>query len=273
MDDFEKKYIKKSDPKTRWVNDLSGKPFIEMIFIPEGTFVMGMNESTYEDEKPEREVYLSGYWIAKYPTTNAQFYRFIQETGYNVDDTSFLSHWIVQEDGTKVPPEELLQHPVVYVNWEDSMAFCIAYGLTLPSEAQWEKAARGDDKRTYPWGNEDPDVTKPPCNFRNLFGGTTPVGIFDGTRENYNGISIASGESPYGVQDMAGNVWEWCADQWDPKWLLHMGEHAVNPCNSGTIKKPGVSLEQIQEVCSKLYEKSEEQIDTSLEKNLEKNEK
>ena len=232
--------------QTKWVNDLNGQPFIEMIKIPSGNFTMGANESSYSSEKPERNVFLHEYYISKYPITNEQFYRFIQETNYTNTDENFLQHWIANPDGSKSPPEELLDHPVVYVNWMDCYVFCKTYGLTLPSEAQWEKAARGVDKRTFPWGNEEPDPSKPQCNFRNIFNGTTPVGIFDGSRDSYNGIPIQKGTSPYGIEDMAGNVWEWCLDEWDAYWLKNIGEKAEDPCNYQKRNSQGLTLEQVK---------------------------
>ena len=245
--------------QTKWVNDLNGQPFIEMIKIPAGNFTMGSNESSYSSEKPERNVFLQDYYISKYPITNKQFYRFIQETGYSGSDSSFLQHWDTNPDGTKSPPEELLDHPVVYVNWKDCYIFCKTYGLTLPSEAQWEKAARGTDKRIFPWGNDEPNPAKPKCNFRNIFEGTTPVGTFDGSRESYNGIPIQKGTSPYGVEDMAGNVWEWCLDEWDSNWLTKMGEEPKDPCNCKRIVRQGLIIEQIRSL-SIQHQEAEEQL-------------
>ena len=232
--------------QTKWVNDLSGQPFIEMIKIPAGNFTMGSNESSYNSEKPEREVFLQDYYISKYPITNKQFFHFIQETGYNTKGHNFLQYWVTNPDGSQSPPEELLDHPVVYVNWMDCYAFCKTYGLTLPTEAQWEKAARGTDQRLFPWGDTDPDPIKPQCNFRNIFEGTTPVGTFDGSRESYNGVPIQKGTSPYGVEDMAGNVWEWCLDEWDSKWLQNMGEDPKDPCNYQKRDRKGLNLNQVR---------------------------
>ena len=245
--------------QTKWVNDLNGQPFIEMILIPSGHFTMGSNTSSYNSEKPERNVFLHNYYISKYPITNKQFYHFIQETGYANSDDNFLQHWITNSDGTKSPPEELLDHPVVYVNWVDCYAFCKTYGLTLPSEAQWEKAARGSDKRIYPWGDEEPNSSRPQCNFRNIFDGTTPVSTFDGSRDSYNGIPIQKGTSPYGVEDMAGNVWEWCLDEWDSKWLENMGDNPVDPCNHKKRKQKGLSLDQIRAFSIQQQEVKEDQ--------------
>ena len=251
--------------QTKWVNDLNGQPFIEMIKIPSGNFTMGANESSYSSEKPERNVFLHEYYISKYPITNEQFYHFIQETNYTNTDDDFLQHWATNSDGSKSPPEYLLNHPVVYVNWTDCYTFCKTYGLTLPSEAQWEKAARGTDQRIYPWGNSEPDPAKPQCNFRNIFNGTTPVGTFDGSKETYNGIPIQKGTSPYGVEDMAGNVWEWCLDEWDSKWLQNMGDNPVDPCNRQKPTRRGLILEQVKALSIQYQEEVKQRLFSDTE--------
>ena len=92
-----------------------------------------------------------------------------------------------------------MNHPVVYVSWNDAQSFCEWAGLFLPTEQQWEKAARGTDGRMYPWGKDPP--TTDLCNFNSNVGDTTPVGRYS-----------PQGDSPYGIVDMAGNVWEWCED-------------------------------------------------------------
>ena len=124
--------------------------------------------------------------------TNQQYAAFIAATGREAPQ-----HW-----RGRTPPPELRNHPVVYVSWHDAVAYCRwlsqARGeeVRLPSEAEWEKAARGDqDRRAYPWGDEAPDEHR--CNFDINIGSTTPVGIYP------------AGASPYGCLDMSGNVWEW----------------------------------------------------------------
>ena len=231
---------------SKWVNDLHNQPFIEMILIPSGYFIMGSNNSGYLLESPEKEVFLHDFYISKYPITNQQFYHFIQESAYSNLDEDFLQHWETQPDGSKSPPNHLLNHPVTHVNWIDCCAFCKTYGLTLPSEAQWEKAARGSDKRIYPWGNNEPDPSCPQCNFHNIFNSTTPVGTFDGTRISYQGVPIQKGSSPYGIEDMAGNVWEWCLDDCDANWLKNIEDNPVDPCNYPKQTRRGLTLDQIK---------------------------
>jgi len=162
-----------------------GEP--EWITISAGEFWMG-------EEKVEHRVFVPEFQIARVPITNAQYQLFMQETGAQPPE-----HW---EEG--LPPKGDASHPVVDVSWHDARAYCEWLGkvtgkaIRLPTEAEWEKAARGDkDKRVYPWGDNF-DTAK--CNSSELeLRNTSPVGMFP------------AGASPYGVLDMAGNVWEWCS--------------------------------------------------------------
>lgn len=160
----------------------------EMVLVPAGPFKMG---------ERRREVYLDAFYVDRCPVTNAQFAVFVKVTGYRPVETGehrFLAHWRAGQ-----VPEALEDHPVVYVSWEDARAYAAWAGKRLPTEAEWEKAARGVDGRKYPWGKEDPA--------RRLAGakrGTTKVGSFP------------AAASPYGALDMVGNVWEWCEDVDDP---------------------------------------------------------
>ena len=156
------------------------------------------------DEQPQRKVYLDGYWMGQTPVTNAHYAAFVKATGRLA-----LRHW---SDG-KIPPGQE-QHPVIYVSWEDAAAFCAwASQLTgrkvrLPTEAEWEKAARGTDGRKYPWGNSDPTGSR--CNFadRNTDFRWRDKNVDDGYRNTSPVGHYPAGASPYGLLDMAGNVWE-----------------------------------------------------------------
>ena len=156
----------------------------EMVEVPAGEFIFG------EGEK-QRTIYLDTFWISKYPVTNAEYAEFVKATGHRAPD-----HW---RDGE--PPRDKLNHPVVHVSWHDAQAYAKWAGKQLPTEEQWEKAARGTDGREYPWGDEFDNSR---CNSRESgIGDTTPVGVYPG------------GVSPYGVHDMAGNVWEWTASAYE----------------------------------------------------------
>jgi formylglycine-generating enzyme required for sulfatase activity len=170
-----------------------------IVFVPAGEFLMGSND--FPDERSLHRVYLDNYWIDKYPVTNAQFQRFVSETGYRAQD------W--RSEFT--PGKE--NHPVTNVQDWDAIVFCEWAGKRLPNEAEWEKAARGTDGRVYPWGNQW-DGSR--CNVSGR--GTTPVDQFP------NSVS------PYGCYDMAGNVLEWCADWYEyEKFYTKFSDELPNP--------------------------------------------
>ena len=227
-----------------------------MVLIPAGDFLMGSSEeqiaryieqfhwaaSWYEDEKPQHTVYLDAYYIDKYEITNAQYKTFVDETSHSAPTASkeailevFKSTGqldvpdavvnaimekcepYIWKNGTYPPGKE--HHPVVLVLWEDANAYAQWAGKRLPTEAEWEKAARGTDGRTYPWGDEL-DATR--MNYDEHAGDTTGVG-------NY-----PSGVSPYGVYDMAGNVWEWVADWYDKDYYKYSPRKNPRGPKSGT---------------------------------------
>jgi formylglycine-generating enzyme required for sulfatase activity len=168
----------------------------EVAFVPGGTFTMGSER--YAHVQPQHVVDVVTFRIAKYPIANQQYARFVAATGHEPP-----SHW-----RGKAPPREINNHPVVNVSWYDARLYCewlsAVRGETvrLPTEAEWEKAARGTDGREYPWG------AAPGSNRANYgetkIGGTSAVGCFP------------AGESPYGCHDMAGNVWEWTSSIYKP---------------------------------------------------------
>ncbi|MGA2326640.1 MAG: SUMF1/EgtB/PvdO family nonheme iron enzyme [Bryobacteraceae bacterium] len=170
------------------------------VTIPAGTFLMGAQRQdpakpnydpiAFEDESPVHEVYLDAYRIGRYPVTVEEYARFLDDEGYR---------------GRREQPEDWadqLLHPnrpVVSVTWDEAAAYCAWAGGRLPTEAEWERAARGSVGRKYPWGNEAPDPSR--ANYdQTRVGLATPVGVFP------------RGMAPEGIHDLAGNVWEWVAD-------------------------------------------------------------
>src|SRR5262249_34297778 len=156
----------------------------EMVLVSAGPFKMG---------ERRREVELDGFYIDRCPVTNAQFKTFLGVTGYRPSDPEarrFLAHWNAGE-----VPSGLETHPVTYVSWHDARAYAAWAGKRLPTEAEWEKAARGTDGRRYPWGKEDPSRRLTTVGAKRS--GTSPVGAFP------------DGASPCGALDMAVNVWQW----------------------------------------------------------------
>ena len=202
-------------PPIHVVTSINPKDGASMVWVPAGNFRMGdvisgedirtafrdggwqrgfnmlmksMQGKPYTSNAPPHTVYLDGYWIYTYEVTVAQYRRFCVATKRAMPPAP---GWGWQDT-----------HPMVNVTWDDAIAYASWAGAALPSEAQWEKAARGTDGRVYPWGNRW-DASKC-CNNSNSSGSTSPVG------------SRPAGASPYGCQDMVGNVMEWCADWYAP---------------------------------------------------------
>lgn len=173
--------------------DITTRDRAEMVLIPEGYFMMGAHDEP--NASPPKRCYLRAYYVDRYPVTNAAYERFVKETGHPIP-----KHWSVPEEpgGRYFSPDQTL-HPVVYVSYHDALAYCRWAGKRLPTEAEWEKAARGTDSRIYPWG---PDWVDYAAHFGAVH--TCPV------------PSHAKGKSPYGVCDVLGNVWEWVADWYAP---------------------------------------------------------
>jgi formylglycine-generating enzyme required for sulfatase activity len=221
------------DPRFRedaWY--LPDEPLLGFVEIPEGPFTMGTREEEipalmeryggdrewYEWETPQHRVELPAYYVARYPVTVAQFRAFAEDSGYEPRDSN--------------SPRGMDNHPVVHVTWHDALAYCDwltgklcawdktpeplatllqeeGWVITLPSEPEWEKAARGPDGCIFPWGNEaDPER----ANYSDTgIGTTSAVGCFP------------DGASPYGVEDLSGNVWEWCRTKWESNYEDYQG--------------------------------------------------
>jgi formylglycine-generating enzyme required for sulfatase activity len=197
-------------PYPTQITDAKGIP---MRLVPAGEFTMGSKaEDTlaecqkyynncqldwFKDEEPPHQVYLDAFYMDMYEVTNAA-YRACVSAGVCTPphDTRFIYYGNSQYDN----------YPVIYVDWEQAKTYCEWRGGSLPTEAQWEKAARGTDGRTYPWGE---GISCNRANYYGCKGDTTEVGSYE------------SGKSPYGIYDLAGNVWEWVADWYDPNYYAH----------------------------------------------------
>ena len=230
------------------------RDFSAMIRIPAGEFIMGISlqqaqqllqllsadplftkvtdlEAVLETEQPQRRIYLDEYCIDKYPVTNSQYRQFIEDRGYSREELWSDEGWAwlewrledVNRHRRRFHLDEIREmvprylnnsrfnkpnYPAVGVTCYEAEAFARWYGKQLPTEAQWEKAARGTDGRIYPLGNQPPDYKR--ANYGWYVHRPTPVGLYP------------SGASSYGLMDMAGNVWEWCAD-WHDKYYYQNG--------------------------------------------------
>lgn len=187
----------------------------DMVNIPAGTFLMGsdrkVDRNAYPAEFPQRKVYLDAYEIDKFEVTTVQFLKFVLATNRQP-----LIDW--QYDGGNFQ-ETMANHPVMHVSWFDADAYCTWAGKRLPTSAEWEKAARGEDGRIYPWGNEPAGLSR--ANFGRT-GLSGPVRDRPERLLLYPPIisvdKYENGVSPYGVFQMAGNVAEWTADWYDPAY-------------------------------------------------------
>ena len=186
-----------------------------MLYVPAGGFHMGSGWGPWDQgQQPQHTVYLDAFWIDRTEVTNAQYQKCTQAGACRV-----------VADMTGYDPQGKPNHPVE-VTWNDAQAYCQWAGARLPTEAEWEKAARGTDGRTYPWGNARPD-----CSLATAFGkdgacaeGTVPVG------------STPAGASPYGALDMAGNAAEWVNDWFDYEYYSRSTERNPPGPDSGTSR-------------------------------------
>ena len=200
-----------------------------MVYVPAGPFGMGSgwNDPSAEvDEWPQHEVYLDAFWIDRTEVTNAQYKQCLEEGGCSLP---FVPEWYERIAITFV------DYPVTYVNWYQADAYCRWAGKRLPTEAEWEKAARGTDEHVYPWGNEFDGTKLNYCDvncelehrdvrYDDGYVGVAPVG------------SYPAGASPYGALDMAGNVWEVVADWWGKDYYDRSPQANPQGPDSGTMR-------------------------------------
>jgi formylglycine-generating enzyme len=197
--------------------EITGKDGVPMVLVPAGEFTMGSDKGD-EDESPTHRVSLHVFYIDKFEVTNSRFAKYVEAIQSEPP-------WGFSDKDTPVTHAD---RPVRWVSWMDAMGYCLWVGKRLPTEAEWEKAARGTDERIYPWGNDPP----------------TPVhavyGLKEGGAETVSVIgSHHMGQSPYAVQDLAGNLYEWVMDWYDADYYSNfINSPAINPRgpNEGTAK-------------------------------------
>jgi len=204
-----------------------GEDGANLVYVPEGEFTMGSNMDV--NEQPIHMVRLDAFWIDQTEVTNKLFSAFVNATGYKTDAET--AGWAYTWDGfnwaqtagadwqhpngtdSDITGRE--KHPALQISWNDATAYCKWAGRRLPTEAEWEKAARGTDQRAYPWGNKAPDEHL--LNFLGNVGDTTEVG------------SYPNGVSPYAAYDMSGNAWEWVNDWYQNYYYATLEYHVFNP--------------------------------------------
>ena len=184
--------------------EIVGKDGAPMVLIPVGEFTMGSDKGD-DDEQPIHKVFLDSFYIDKFEVTNGRFAKFVEAI------QSEPPWGFADKETPVVRPDQ----PVRWVNWMDAIGYCLWAGKRLPTEAEWEKAARGPDARLYPWGNDAP----------------TPAHAVFGLKEGSDTVSAIGnrdkGKSPYGVHDLAGNLYEWTTDWYDEEF--YSKNPAINP--------------------------------------------
>lgn len=203
-------------PLLTQITDAKGVP---MMLVPAGEFIMGTNDHRYWESGPQHQVYLDAFYMDKYEVTNG-FYKICVDAGKCAEPKEISSRTRPSYYGDSA----FDNYPVIYVDWYQAKAYCEWRDARLPTEAEWEKAARGTDGRTYPWG-EEIDCTK--ANYWGKAGGcvgdTTLVGIYE------------DGKSSYGIHDLGGNVWEWVADWFGSDYQNSPSSNPRGP-DSGSIR-------------------------------------
>jgi formylglycine-generating enzyme required for sulfatase activity len=200
-----------STPDIRTI--LADKDHMSLLYVPAGEFIMG-SESGFDNERPAHAVYLDEFWIDRTEVT-VHMYSLCVKAKICREPLIKKSFRYAKYYGSP----DFENYPVIYVDWNMAKTYCEWADRRLPTEAEWEKAARGEQALIYPWGNEEPNNHL--LNFDNPLGELTAVG------------SYPNGASPYGALDMAGNAWEWVADWYSETYYAH--SPASNPLgpNSG----------------------------------------
>jgi formylglycine-generating enzyme required for sulfatase activity len=181
------------------------------VYIPKGEFIMGTTHTHKTPDSPAHTVYLDTFWMDKVEVTNSMYLKCLQANRCTspVSDNVYYDKWIYRD------------HPMVYVTWDQANAYCLWTNRRLPTEAEWEKAARGTDGRLYPWGNKAPNPRL--ANYSETM-----------IQESVSSFRYPLGASPYSVLNMAGNVREWVADWFDPNYYSHSPYANPKGPDSGT---------------------------------------
>ena len=239
-----------------WVNPKDG---MEMVYIPAGEFILGTSDADIEAwrrgnpwsltstadafaEQPQCHVRLGGYWLGRLEVTGAQYRRFVQATGRR--GGTDIAHW---DWWVNRLPEGLENRPAVTVDWDDARAYCAWAGLRLPTELEWEKAARGTDGRFFPWGSK---WDKGLCRSAEVVTGRSwaTFQVWDAAIGPWlrthsvpkDGLAVVGSyptdASVYRCLDMAGNVSEWCADWYDKAAYARYAQGHLSPPASGTMR-------------------------------------
>ncbi len=196
----------------RQIHPVSG---LEVFSVAAGPAALG---------QPAAQVTVPAFALSRHPVTNAQYADFLRESGYQpADPDGFLAYWPAPGS----PPPSRLDHPVVHVSWLDAMAYCDWAGMTLPTEWMWEKAARGTDGRTYPWGSTNPRRE----------GGLAHLSSFDTTAVG----SFSKVRTPSGCEDLIGNVSEWCWPSLDHRQRPPLDPDALYPVRGAPFMRTSSS--------------------------------
>jgi serine/threonine-protein kinase len=227
------------------------------IYVPAGDFLMGSSDDDKDLffwiwERPQHKVFLDAFWIDKTEVTNEMFTRFTEASGYKTDAEKKGKAYVYKEKygrlmevnganwrhpfGLESGIDGLDNHPVVQVSWNDAKTYCEWAGRRLPSEAEWEKAARGTDGRKYPWGSEDNYETRLNYCDKNCNSNSKDNKEDDGYSYTAPVGSYPNGASPYGALDMAGNVWEWVNDWHGEKYYSSSPQRNPQGPSSGTYR-------------------------------------